>query len=153
MTVNGASKLYQLPADGGAASGVSAYVCRLPPFDVTPGQYGVLYCLWRQAAANPKDIAQILGLENSTISGVLDRMQKKGLIERVISQNDRRCIEVLLTEKGEALEGPVLEIISQVNELVLSRFSSEDASTLLNCLRAIGEADLTDAPEAGIERS
>lgn len=138
----------------GAQHQVFQLMCtRLAPLDITPGQYGVLYCLWRQTATAPKDIAQILGLENSTISGVLDRMQKKGLIERVISPSDRRSIQVMLTEKGKALEEPVLDIISQVNEQVLSRFSSEDVHTLLNCLRTIGEADLTDAPEAGIERS
>ena len=115
---------------------------RLLPYGVTPGQYGVLYCLWQNRVMTPKDIAQMLGLENSTISGVLDRMQKKDLIQRVISQEDRRCIQVTLTEKGEALEGPVLAAIEEVNRQVLSRFSKEDADTLLRCLKAISTAEL-----------
>ena len=42
---------------------------KLAPYGITPGQYGVLNCLWRKEAVNPKEMAQILGLETSTISG------------------------------------------------------------------------------------
>ena len=55
-----------------------------------------------------KEIAAELKLENSTISGVLERMEKKELIERQVSKEDRRFIEVVLTEKGKALQNPIL---------------------------------------------
>ena len=55
---------------------------RLEKFDVTPVQYGVMYCLWIEGKTKPKEIAAELKLENSTISGVLERMEKKELIER-----------------------------------------------------------------------
>ena len=38
--------------------------------------------------------------ENSTVSGILDRMEKKDLLKRQVSTEDRRYIEVVLTEKG-----------------------------------------------------
>ena len=63
---------------------------KLSEYDVTPSQYGVLSCLWQREFATPKQISEILCLETSTISGVLDRMQKKGLIDRVINRDDRR---------------------------------------------------------------
>ena len=44
---------------------------RLEKFDVTPVQYGVMYCLWIEGKTKPKEIAAELKLENSTISGVL----------------------------------------------------------------------------------
>ena len=43
---------------------------RLLPYGVTPGQYGVLYCLWQNRVMTPKDIAQMLGLEKT--KGSLD---------------------------------------------------------------------------------
>lgn len=46
----------------------------LSEFGITPGQYGVLACLWKHETLTPKEIANILRVENSTISGVLDRM-------------------------------------------------------------------------------
>ena len=63
---------------------------RLEKFDVTPVQYGVMYCLWIEGKTKPKEIAAELKLENSTISGVLERMEKKELIERQVSKEDRR---------------------------------------------------------------
>ena len=48
---------------------------RLEKFDVTPVQYGVMYCLWIEGKTKPKEIAAELKLENSTISGVLERME------------------------------------------------------------------------------
>ena len=56
----------------------------LSKYGITPGQYGVLACLWKDETLSPKEIATILRVENSTISGVLDRMQKRGLIDRVL---------------------------------------------------------------------
>ena len=56
---------------------------QLSEYDITPSQYGVLSCLWTKEYATPKQISEILCLETSTISGVLDRMQKKGLIEQI----------------------------------------------------------------------
>lgn len=54
-----------------------AMSARLEPYDVTPVQYGVLYYLWETDIHTPREIADRLQLENSTISGVLERMEKK----------------------------------------------------------------------------
>ena len=109
----------------------------LAEFDITPGQYGVLNVLWKQGATAPKEIAHILCLETTTVSGVLDRMQKKGLIDRVLDDSDRRSVKVLATDKGKALEEPVLAAVEQVNQDVLSIFSEEEAQQLKAWLRAI----------------
>ncbi len=58
---------------------------KLSVFDLTPVQYAVLYCLWENDKKSPKEIAERLKLENSTISGILERMEKKGLIKRTVS--------------------------------------------------------------------
>ena len=73
---------------------------QLSKFDVTPVQYGVMYCLWVKKKNSPKEIAEELRLENSTISGVLERMEKKGLIKRKVSKEDRRGVESLLSTES-----------------------------------------------------
>lgn len=112
---------------------------KLVEYDITPSQYGVLSCLWQREFATPKQISEILCLETSTISGVLDRMQKKGLIDRVINKEDRREVRVVATEKGQALELPISAIIDQVNEEVLKCFSEEEVVVLKDNLRMIAE--------------
>ena len=112
---------------------------KLSEYDVRPSQYGVLSCLWQREFATPKQISEILCLETSTISGVLDRMQKKGLIDRVINRDDRREVRVVPTEKGKALEEPISKIIDEVNEEVLKCFTDEEVALLKNQLRTIAE--------------
>ncbi|MDD4843746.1 MAG: MarR family transcriptional regulator [Anaerotignum sp.] len=112
---------------------------KLSEYDITPSQYGVLSCLWQRDFATPKQISEILCLETSTISGVLDRMQKKGLIDRVINKEDRREVRVVPTEKGKALEEPISKIIDDVNEEVLRCFTEEEIGILKNKLRIIAE--------------
>ena len=110
---------------------------KLSVFDLTPVQYAVLYCLWENDKKSPKEIAERLKLENSTISGILERMEKKGLIKRMISKEDRRFIQIMLTEKGAALEDDVLAAVDEVNEEVMSVFSKEECENLKTQLRVL----------------
>ena len=110
---------------------------KLSVFDLTPVQYAVLYCVWENDKKSPKEIAERLKLENSTISGILERMEKKGLIKRMISKEDRRFIQIMLTEKGAALEEDVLAAVDEVNEEVMSVFSKEECENLKTQLRVL----------------
>lgn len=107
---------------------------RLEPYDVTPIQYGVLYCLWETDKNKPREMADMLQLENSTISGILERMEKKELIERQVSKQDRRYIEVVLTPKGASLRDDVLQIIDDFNKDVLSVLTQEEQTVLKSAL-------------------
>lgn len=111
---------------------------RLAEFELTPGQYGVLNYLWEHGKATPKELAQTLMVENSTISGVLDRMQKKGLIDRLIDPDDRRSVRVVLTPEGQALQTGVVKTVDELNAVVLDKLSTEKRDVLLDCLREIG---------------
>lgn len=110
---------------------------KLSEYDVTPSQYGVLSCLWDRGYAAPKQISEILCLETSTISGVLDRMQKKKLIEKVVNKEDRREVRVVITKKGKMLKEPIQAIIEDVNREVLKNFTEEEVAVLKDNLRAI----------------
>lgn len=116
---------------------------RLAPYDITPSQYGILNCLWiNDGTCLPRQIAELLCLETSTVSGILDRMQKKDLIDRVINPENRRETLVMITPKGEALKAPVLKIIDEVNEEVLKDFSPKETEFIRKSLRQIAEKAL-----------
>lgn len=116
---------------------------RLAPYDITPSQYGILNCLWiNDGTCLPRQIAELLCLETSTVSGILDRMQKKDLIDRVNNPENRREILVMITPKGEALKAPVLKIIDEVNEEVLKDFSPKETEFIRKSLRQIAEKAL-----------
>lgn len=107
----------------------------LKDYDLTPIQYGVLKCIWEKELSNPKEIANQLGIENSTISGILERMETKELIKREIDPNDRRYIKVFLTDKARELETPVNETVEKVNETVLKNFNEKEIQEFKGFLR------------------
>lgn len=109
----------------------------LAQFDITPIQYGVLGCIWEFDMHNPKDIAAHLGVENSTISGILERMENKGLIWRMIDSTDRRYIYIELTDVSRELEVPVRTVVTEVDRKVLEIFNGEEEAALKNALRRL----------------
>lgn len=127
----------------GAHHAVFQYMKKnLAQFDITPIQYGVLDCIWEFGMHNPKDIAAHLGVENSTISGILERMENKGLIRRLIDSTDRRFIHIELTELSKDLEIPVRTVVTEVDKKVLARFSEEENGMLKDMLRRISAQQL-----------
>ena len=99
---------------------------KLAPLDVTPIQYALLKCLWTEDLQTPSQLAQTLHLDASSITGLLDRLEKKELIERVYSRQDRRSVQVHLLESGAALQKPIETIIEESNREVLSGIDPED---------------------------
>src|SRR3954447_2569137 len=52
-------------------------------------------------------LADYLGLEKSTMTGLVDRAEKRGLLARAPSATDGRAVDVFITPRGEALAGPI----------------------------------------------
>ena len=110
---------------------------KLSSLGITPSQYSVLSCLWGRIHATPKQLAEILGIETSTVSGLLDRLQKTGLIDRIVNSEDRREVQVIATQKGRDLEKPVTVIIDDMNKEVLKTFTQDEIDKLKSMLRII----------------
>ena len=60
-------------------------------------------------------LAEYLGLEKSTMTGLVDRAEKRGLLGRLPSETDRRAVDVVITPQGRALAEPV---VARVDELL-----------------------------------
>jgi DNA-binding MarR family transcriptional regulator len=71
--------------------------------DLTPPQYYVLSLLSEQDGRPFKDLAAALGCTPATVTGIVDTMEKKGLVARGPNPADRRSLLVTLTAKGKAL--------------------------------------------------
>lgn len=91
---------------------------KLLPFDVTPVQYALLKCLWTEDMRTPTQLAQSLRLDSSSITGILARLEKKELVERIYSLQDRRSISVHLLEGGAALQKPIEKAILEANKKI-----------------------------------
>jgi DNA-binding MarR family transcriptional regulator len=59
------------------------------------------------------ELADFLGLEKSTMSGLIDRAEKRGLVQRAPSATDRRAVDVFLTPRGLQVAGQVRERVER----------------------------------------
>lgn len=110
---------------------------KLNEYNVTPVQYAVLKCLWDEDLLTPKQIAQVIALDASTITGILGRLENKGLIERTHSNIDRRTLLVTLTDSGRALRDDIDRVILEANREVLAGLSDEEQTLLKSYLERV----------------
>lgn len=115
------------------------FKAELAPFGITPGQYAILSCLWEEDGQTPRQLAERLSLDSSSITGILDRVEQKGLIQRQAVPRDRRTLRVVLTDKGRVLEEPVNQAILEANKKVLAKFDEQDLENLRKFLYMLND--------------
>ena len=77
--------------------------CHQTAGDVKGSQFGTLEMLFHLGPLNQNTIGKKLLISKSNVVAVIDKLEKRGLVKRQRSREDRRCIFVHLTEKGRAL--------------------------------------------------
>lgn len=73
------------------------------PFSLRPVDFSLLMLLQAHGQLTPKQLSRLLALSGSNLSMLLDRIQDRGLVERVRSAVDRRSQQILLTSAGQDL--------------------------------------------------
>ena len=107
---------------------------KLQEYETTPSQYTLLRCLWKQDGLTPSQLAQALRLDTSTVTGILGRLEKKGLIVRNYNPEDRRSVSIHLCEGGKVLWKQIDQAIDEANAKILSGIDQESYSQFLACL-------------------
>ena len=88
-----------------------AYTPMFTELGITYPQYLVLMVLWEQDTQPVNDIAHRLLLETNTVTPLLQRMEKLGLVSRQKGEQDKRQQIVSLTEKGREMEERAYQLI------------------------------------------
>jgi len=94
--------------------------------EVTPIQGMLLFFLQKNDGLNLTQISQGLMLENPTVTGLIDRLEKLGYVKRSDHPNDRRVYLVHITEKGNKVANKALPIIKKLNEEIKKGYSKEE---------------------------
>ena len=112
---------------------------KLAAHGVTPTQYAVLKVLWEQDGQSGAELGGRLLIDSATVTGVADRLQAAGLLERRPHGEDRRVHSLCLTGQGRALQAPLDAAMDGLNDEV-AREMGEEAPALWAALRRLGEA-------------
>ncbi len=82
-----------------------------------------------------KEIGDLIGKDKSTITALVNKLSKLGYVRKENCIKDRRVTYIVLTEKGNAIEGKVNGISEKVNAIAYKNFSKEEKDIFLELLK------------------
>ncbi|MBD2119656.1 MULTISPECIES: MarR family winged helix-turn-helix transcriptional regulator [Trichocoleus] len=107
---------------------------RLEPLGLTPFHWVVLCCLWEEDGLATSSISEKLQQVGGTLTGVLDRMEERGLIRRERDSQDRRIWRIWLTDAGKQLHEVLPPIAVEIRDSALVGISSSERQQFSNLL-------------------
>jgi DNA-binding MarR family transcriptional regulator len=103
---------------------------------VTTAQAGILFLLKQKDGRTMSELSQILSIDNSTITGLVDRLEKTGFVRRNASTHDRRASHVFINPQGIEEVDKAKRVIRMVNQEIKNGFSAEELESFNRILRS-----------------
>lgn len=100
-------------------------------FELTSVQFAALDAIAEQPAVDQASLAASIGFDRATIGGVIDRLESKGLVQRVVSAQDRRARQLHLTPEGRKLLAAVRPVVEALQTEILAPLSASERRTFL----------------------
>ena len=111
---------------------------RMSRFGMTPAQTHVLRYLRQNGGQMPqRELLENLRVKPSTVNGILDRMEEKGLVERSVSGADARQRLVALTPAGREREEQAKQSFLEAEALIAKGLTEEETDTLRALLERV----------------
>ena len=105
--------------------------------NIKPAYLGVLLSLWSEDNLKASELGRRAGLEPSSMTGLLDRMERDGLLERTPDPMDRRASRICLTKSGIEAEKGSMEAVNVLLDKVFADISEKDIETSKSVLRKV----------------
>ena len=117
-------------------------------FGVTPVHFAALQTVASQPGIDQRPLARTVGLDTSTITGVIDRLESRGLLVRSASPEDRRVLQLTPTDAAIQLLAAIAPSTLSTQKLVLDPLSEDEQAELTRMLRKLvtKNNDLSRAP-------
>ncbi|MEU0009520.1 MarR family winged helix-turn-helix transcriptional regulator [Streptomyces sp. NPDC006314] len=112
-----------------------------------PGQELLMMQLWQRGEQRQADLIKTLGLDPSTVTKMLQRLEQSGFVSRSHSPHDRRAVVVTPTRAGRALRDKVQQAWQDLEAITSTGFTEEEYQQTMRNLARI-EANLSRTPSA-----
>jgi DNA-binding MarR family transcriptional regulator len=109
----------------------------LQPFEISSGQWSVLRVLWETEGLSQVELAENMRVEKASLTGMLDVMERRGLISRTRNTEDRRKVNIHLTPRARALKDKLLPYRAKINRKATRGMTPEEVETLLRLLTQV----------------
>ena len=115
---------------------------RIQSYGLNPTEFAVLELLYHKGDQPLQQIGEKILLASGSITYVVDKLEKKHLLERVSCPKDRRVIYAHISEQGVALMNEIFPKHAEYIDECLSIFSEEEKLQTIDLLKKLGYAQI-----------
>lgn len=117
-------------------------------YGLTPVQFAAMQAIQAHPLIDQRTLASKIGLDTSTMGGVIDRLEARQLLSRNKSPDDRRVKLVSLTEEGQAVATAIQPAMLLAQERILAPLNIEQQQQFMTLLNTLveGNNELSRAP-------
>ncbi|MGB9801656.1 MAG: MarR family winged helix-turn-helix transcriptional regulator [Arcobacter sp.] len=106
-------------------------------FDISPEQWSLIFRIVENNGLTQKELANSTYKDQANITRSLDRLEKKGFLNRLANSKDRRIINIFSTPKAKELVEKIVPISKQYNQLLSKGLSQEECESLISLLNKV----------------
>ncbi len=103
-----------------------AYREEIASYGLTHGQFFIMVAIMEEEGLLPSELADKTAQDRSTTTGLLDRLEKDGWIQRKADKKDRRSLRIFLTPEARKHREPILKLFKETNRTYLNRFTQQE---------------------------
>lgn len=127
---------------------VALFLQETAEYGLTPVQYAALQTVSNTPDVDQRTLARSIGHDTTTIGGVIDRLEARGLLIRKTTPDDRRVRLLAITDEGKALLDAVAPSVLRAQARILAPLPAREREEFMRMLRKLVDAnnDLSRAP-------
>ena len=118
--------------------------------NLTAEQYLVMDTLWNEGTLTQQAIAFIIQKDKNSVTQFIDNLEKKGLVTRSVSKDDRRVNNIVVTKEGMALKDSTKQLAIDTMNMALDGIPEEDIKTFVSVSKKV-LANISDFGKDGEE--
>jgi len=102
---------------------------------VTTAQAGILFLLKQRSGQSMSEMSHYLSIDNSTLTGLVDRLERAGFVRRNSNPDDRRALNIDITDAGIRELERAKAVIRRINEEIKVGFSEQEMESFKKVLQ------------------
>lgn len=107
----------------------------LESYHFTPPQFGILAFLWKQDGLSQAQLGTLMSMDRTTLSGIIDRLEKRSLVERREHPGDRRAHLIYLTPEGLTCRDELGQAADKINAAISDNLTEAEKEQLVGLLQ------------------
>ncbi|CAN7342820.1 MarR family transcriptional regulator [Paenibacillus sp. LjRoot153] len=110
----------------------------LKKFEIGRGQHIFLNALYKEDGLTQEELSDYLKIDKGTTAKALKKLEEQGYVTRIVSEKDKRCNEVFLTDKARGIKEDVRKVLTDWRERLTFGLSDVEKQMALTILEKMG---------------